>query len=132
MSKNGMSDFIKEAIREKATKDLQALEHRAHAFGGIELARDALFKVGNDLPAAALAVMAVTTDAAALSKLKKLRKLVDDAHVLATEVADALGTGTQRDSLESSKQAILEALKSAGIDPASLQTVEDPKTAPQS
>lgn len=120
MSRNGMSEFIREAIREKATRELNALNQRAHAFGGIDRSRDALFTVAGDLAAATSAVSAVSTDAAVATKFKKLRKLIDDAHVLATEIADALGTDAQREALESSRQAVTEALRAAGIDPTSL------------
>lgn len=116
-----MSEFIKEAIREKATRELVTLRHREHAFGGIDRARDALFTVAADLTAAAGAVSQVSSDPAVTAKVKKLRKLVDDAHVLATEVADAIGTDGQRDALTAQKSAIIEALRTAGIDPESIQ-----------
>lgn len=122
MSKGVMSEFIREAIREKASRDLHALEQRSHAFGGVDRARDSLFTIGTDLTAAANAVGAITTDAAVATKLRKLRKLVDDAHALATELADTLGTDSQRDSLESQRHAIHEALRAAGIDPDALAT----------
>ncbi|MEZ4406272.1 MAG: hypothetical protein R3A52_07345 [Polyangiales bacterium] len=112
-----MSEFIKEAIREKAARELVSLRHREHAFGGIDRARDALFTVAADLTDAAGAVGQVSSDPQVATKLKKLRKLVDDAHVLATEIADAIGTDVQRDALSSQKTAILDALKAAGIDP---------------
>jgi hypothetical protein len=122
MSKGVMSEFIREAIREKASRDLHALEQRSHAFGGVDRARDSLFTIGTDLTAAANAVGSITNDAAVATKLRKLRKLVDDAHALATELADTLGTDSQRDSLESQRQAIHEALRAAGIDPDAMAT----------
>lgn len=120
MSKNGMSEFIREAIREKATRDLIALNQRAHAFGGIDRSRDALFTVAGDLATASAAVSAVSSDAGVATKFKKLRKIIDDAHVLATEIADALGTDAQRESLNAQRDAVTEALRAAGIDPQSL------------
>lgn len=127
MSKNGMSEFIREAIREKATRDLIALNQRAHAFGGIDRSRDALFTVAGDLATATSAVSAVSADAGVASKFKKLRKLIDDAHVIATEIADALGTDAQRESLNAQREAVTEALRAAGIDPQSL--AESPASA---
>ena len=120
MSRNGMSEFVREAIREKATRELNALNQRAHAFGGIDRSRDALFTVAGDLAAASAAVSAVSSDAAVATKFKKLRKLIDDAHVLATEIADALGTYAQREALEAQRVAVTEALRAAGIDPQNL------------
>lgn len=127
MSKNGMSEFIREAIREKATRDLIALNQRAHAFGGIDRSRDALFTVAGDLATATSAVSAVSADAGVATKFKKLRKLIDDAHVIATEIADALGTDAQRESLNAQREAVTEALRAAGIDPQSLS--ENPASA---
>lgn len=127
MSKNGMSEFIREAIREKATRDLIAINQRAHAFGGIDRSRDALFTVAGDLATATSAVSAVSSDAGVASKFKKLRKLIDDAHVIATEIADALGTDAQRESLNAQREAVTEALRAAGIDPQSLS--ENPASA---
>lgn len=117
-SKNAThSDFVREAIREKATRDLSSLTQRFEAFGGIERSRDSLFTVASELTTSAAAVAAVATDPTVATRVKKLRKLVDDAHVLATEIADALGIESQRDALAAARQSILEALKSAGIDP---------------
>ncbi len=121
MSKGVMSEFIREAVREKASRDLHALEQRSHAFGGVDRARDSLFTIGTDLTAAANAVGSVTNDATVTTRLRKLRKLVDDAHALATELADALGTDGQRGSVESQRQAIHEALRAAGIEPEALE-----------
>ncbi len=131
MSKNGagnqggsnINDFVREAIREKAARDLAALTQRLDAFGGIERARDALHTASTDLTAAAAAVVTMPIEASSASKLKKLRKLVDDALALSTELADALGVDGQRDALSHTRQSILEALEKAGIDPSSVLTV---------
>jgi hypothetical protein len=128
MSKNGgngggMNDFVREAIREKAARDLAALNQRIDAFGGIERARDALHTASTDLTNAAAAVASMPVDGASTTKLKKLRKLVDDALALATELGDALGVDGQRDGLQSTRQAIFEALEKAGIEPSSVLAV---------
>jgi hypothetical protein len=118
MSKNGpVNDFVREAIREKASRELSALNQRAEAFSGVERARDSLHTLSSDLSAAASAVTAVATDTGVAGKLKKLRKLVEESHILATEIADAIGVDAQREALATSRQSILDALKSAGIDP---------------
>ena len=96
MSKNGngmVNDFVKEAIREKAARELASLNQRADAVGGVERSRDALFTISNDLTGAAAAVTAVAGDATVAAKMKKLRKLVEDAHVLDQGGA---GVGGQR------------------------------------
>ena len=40
--------------------------------------------------------------------------------MLATEIADALGTDAQREALEAQRVAVTEALRAAGIDPQNL------------
>jgi hypothetical protein len=137
MSKNGngnggsngngngvVGDFVREAIREKAARELSALNQRADVFGGVERARDGLFTVATELTNAASAVAAVATDAVVTAKMKKLRKLVEDANVLATEIADVLGVDKQREAVASARQSILDALKTAGIDPNGVFTAE--------
>lgn len=87
----GMNDFVREAIREKAERDLAALNQRIDAFGGIERARDGADTVASELTNAAAAVASMPVDGASTAKLKKLRKHVDDALALATELGDTLG-----------------------------------------
>lgn len=126
MSKTTLQmDFVRDAVREKASRELMALHQRADAFGSVDRARDALFTLSGDLAGASGAVAAVAADATVLPRLKKLRKLVDDAHVLATELADALGTDQNRASLQAQTDAIHEALRAAGIDPATLSAGGD-------
>ncbi|MEI8257064.1 MAG: hypothetical protein WCJ30_15430 [Deltaproteobacteria bacterium] len=122
MSKNTtvMTDFMRDAVREKATRELAALTHRSEAFGGVERVRGGLHTVTADLAAAAPAIVAIAADAGVSLKLKKLRKIVEEAHMIATEIGDALGGDDSRDALAASKQAILDALKAAGLDPAAV------------
>jgi hypothetical protein len=110
-------DFVREAVREKAARELAALNQRADAFGCVDRARDTLFTLTADLAHAAGSVAAVATDATVVPRMKKLRKLLDEAHALATELADTLGTDARREALHGSRAAILEALRAAGIDP---------------
>lgn len=119
----GINDFVREAIREKAARDLAALNQRIDAFGGLERARDALHTASTDLTSASAAVASMPVDAQSSNKLKKLRKLVDDALALATDLSDALGVDAQRDGLQTNRQAILDALEKAGIDPTTVLTV---------
>ncbi len=119
MSKHTVvTDFMREAVREKATRELAALAQRSEAFGGMERVRDGLHTVTTELAAATPSVSAIATDGGIAGKLKKLRKLVDEAHLIATEIGDALGGDTHGDELAASKQGILDALKAAGLDPA--------------
>lgn len=111
-----MTDFVREAIKEKATRELGALEQRAEAFGGVERARDALHTVSSDLTQAVGSVGAVSADPTVSARMKKLRKLVEDSLSLATELSDTLGAGKHRAELETQRKAILEALAMAGVE----------------
>jgi hypothetical protein len=125
MSKNAIvTDFMREAVREKAAREMAALQQRADALGGVERARDALHAAGSDLAGAAPAVSAIAVDANVSAKLKKLRKLVEEAHLLATEIGDALGVENHQQTLATSRQSILDALKSAGLDASSVIATE--------
>ena len=115
-----MTDFVREAIREKATRELGALTQRSEALGGVERARDVLHTVSSELTLAAGSVGAVTTEPGAGVRMKKLRKLVEDAHALATELADTLGVEKHRAAVDDQRKALLEALRMAGFDPATL------------
>ena len=123
MSKNAaVSDFMREAVREKASRELAALQQRTDALSGIAAARDGLSGIVSGLATAAPAVIAIANDAAVNLKLKKLRKIVEDAHVLATEIGDALGVDDHSATVAASRQAIIDALTNAGLDPATIVT----------
>jgi|LNFM01.1.fsa_nt_gb hypothetical protein len=116
-----MNEFVKQAIREKAERELAGLQQRLDAFGGVERSRDALHRVATDVTAAAAGYTSMpTTDTTVVSKLKKLKKLVEDAHALATDLGDSLGVDGEREALQQQRREILKALDAAGIDPASV------------
>jgi hypothetical protein len=117
----GMNDFVRQAIREKAERELAGLQQRLDAVGGVERARDALHRVATDVTAAAGAYAGMTTtDTAVASKMKKLKKLVEEAHALATDLGDVLGVGREREALEAQRREIGKALEAAGIDPSAV------------
>jgi hypothetical protein len=117
----GMNDFVRQAIREKAERELAGLQQRLDAVGGVERARDALHRVATDVTAAACAYAGMTTtDTAVASKMKKLKKLVEEAHALATDLGDVLGVGREREALEAQRREIGKALDAAGIDPSAV------------
>jgi hypothetical protein len=117
MAKNPpLSDFVREAVREKALRELAALDQRATACGAIERASTGLAAVATDLYATTSAFPALTTDTAATAKLKKLRKAVDDARALAGELAESLGVAAKSEELATARAEILDALRAAGVD----------------
>ena len=108
----GINDFVRQAIREKAERELAGLQQRLDAVGGVERARDSLHRVSSDVTAAAGAYAGLaTTDTTIASKMKKLKKLVEEAHAIATELGDVL---------EAQRKEITRALEGAGIDPSTL------------
>lgn len=126
MTKNPLHlDFVRDAVREKAARELVTLNQRADAFGSVERARDALFTLTTDLANSAAAMAAVASDATVVPRMKKLRKLVDDAHLLATELADSLGADKNRATVEAQREVIHEALRAVGLDPAAPLTPPD-------
>jgi hypothetical protein len=117
----GMNDFVRQAIREKAERELAGLQQRLDAVGGVERARDSLHRVATDVTAAAGAYTGLaTTDTSVASKLKKLKKLVEEAHAIATELGDVLGVDREREGLEAQRKEIMKALESAGIEPSAV------------
>lgn len=116
-----ISDFVREAVREKATRDWQRLRAKSEAFAAIERLLAALSTTERELLASAPAVLAGAPEAGLGSKVKKLRKAVDEASALSRDVVEALGGAKSRESLEEARRAILEALRSAGLDETALE-----------
>jgi hypothetical protein len=117
MTKNAaLSDFVREAIREKASRELAALNQQSLAFSTVERIRDGLLAVSQDVAGTSASVSAVSNESSLAAKIKKLRKLVDDSHSLASEIAETLGVDSHRETVAASRQSILDALETAGID----------------
>ncbi len=117
-NKPALNDFVRTAIREKAERELGSVQQRLEAFGGIERTRDTLHVIATDLTATTAAFSGLpAVDGTNATKLKKLRKLVDDAHALATELSDTLGVDREREALQMQQREIERALESAGINP---------------
>jgi hypothetical protein len=117
MAKNApLSDFVRDAVREKAVRELAALDQQAAACGAIERASTGLQAVASELYASTSAFPVLTSDPGAMAKLKKLRKAVDDARALAGELAGSLDVAGKTDELATARAEILEALKTAGVD----------------
>lgn len=115
-----VSPYVQQAIREKAERDLAALDVRLSAFDGVERALDALVELSGQLAQATPAIAQTASDPNVVAKLKKLRRAVDDARALADDIAQSLDVGAQRAHVASTRGAIVEALQAAGIDPVTL------------
>jgi hypothetical protein len=115
-----VSDYVREAVREKASRDWQQLRQRSEAFGALERLLETLASAERELAVTAPIVLSAAPNAGLGSKIKKLRKTVDEATGLSRDIVHALGGATSRESLEEARRAILDALRSAGLDEAAL------------
>jgi hypothetical protein len=111
-------DFLKDAVREKAERDLAALDTRRTAVDAIAQASADVAVLANLLAQATPAIASTAADAAAIARLKKLRRALDEARVHADDLALALDVEAQRSVLVEARQAIHAALRAAGIEPA--------------
>lgn len=125
-----LSDYVRDAVREKAARDWQKLRARTEAFGAIEGLLGALATTERELATAAPIVLAAAPEVGLGSKIKKLRKAVDEAGALSRDVVEALGGAKSRASLEEARAAILDALRSAGLDESALDAPAPAPAAP--
>jgi len=102
-------EFVREAIREKATRELAVLDQRTSALDAAAHARTTLDALAASLAGATSALVACA-DSSTVAKLKKLRKSVDEATLHADEIA------AQRIEIE-------RALASVGISASSASSV---------
>lgn len=116
-----LSDYVRDAVREKAARDWQKLRARSEAFGAVERLVDALAAAERELAASAPVVLAAAPEAGLGSRIKKLRKAVDEASALSRDVVEGLGGAKSRESLDEARRAILDALRSAGLDESALE-----------
>jgi hypothetical protein len=115
-----ISAYVQQALREKAERDLAALDTRLSAFDAVDRALDALVDLSSALGQATPAIAQAAPDPSVTARLKKLRRAIDDARGFAAEIATVLDVETQRGRLGDERRAIVEALSSAGIDAATL------------
>jgi hypothetical protein len=110
------TDYVREAVREKAAKDLATLTQRTAAFAAVDEVRASIRALVEAWPrtAASLSQPSMT------ARLRKLRKAIDDAQSIASEMAEAIGGEERRAELLAERQAIVDALAKAGIDEAAL------------
>jgi hypothetical protein len=120
MPKPVPSPFLQAAVREKAERDLAAIDTRLAAFDGVEKALDALVELSSSLAESTPSIAQVAPDATVTTKLKKLRRAVDEARALAEDIATAIDVRTAREGAKGARAEILEALVAAGLDPATL------------
>jgi hypothetical protein len=119
-SSSAISPYVQQAIREKAERDLVAIDTRLSAFDAVGKALDALVELSGSLGQSTPAIAQTAPDPSIAAKLKKLRRAIDDARALTDEIATALDVQTARERAAEERRAIVDALTAAGIDPSSL------------
>ena len=117
-------EFVRDAICEKATRELATLDQRASAFDAVVHMRQVLTALVASSATATPAIVSCA-DGATIGRVKKLRKAIDDAKLLADDIADALGVDDKRAELEAARAEIERALASVGVTPDALLTAAE-------
>jgi len=126
--------FVREAVREKATRELSDLHRRSSALSSLRRVQGSLEALAADLNQQSSLISGVIDEAPIQevkvegrrvpqghgAKLKKARRAVDEAKSLIDELAVALDVDSKLSVLGEAERSISSALLSAGIDPNSL------------
>lgn len=115
-----VSPYLQQALREKAERDLAALDTRLSAYDAVDRALGTLVVLSEELGRATPSIAQAAPDQTVVTKLKKLRRAIDDARSFADEIAKSLGVDTERTRANEERQAIVDALAAAGIDASTL------------
>ena len=109
------AQFLQCAVREKAERELAALETRRIAVEAVADAQHDVARIATLLAQATPAIASTAADAAAVGRLKKLRRALDEARVHADDLALALDVETQRSEIARARASIQAALVAAGV-----------------
>lgn len=110
-----VSEFVRAAVAEKADRDLARLDQRVAAYDALHVAHLALTEVTEALTRGTAPVAAVAHDASAIARFKKLRKAVEDAQALSTELVAQLGVTEGLSMAKNEKSAIVDELAAVGV-----------------
>lgn len=112
-----ISPFVRDAIREKAARELAALDTRAEAIAAVTKAKAdvlALIEATNAASTALTASADVTVGVPA--KLKRLKKALEEASSVVDQLAEAVGAdGDRAAEVGERRDEIERALEAAGI-----------------
>ena len=130
-SSPAVSDFVRDAIREKVSREWAVLRHRGEGYDALDRIRAALDALSEETQRSAMALGTVVESAALGPRLKKMRKAIDEARSLAAELHAGLGVEEQRAKLAETRRSVTDAWKNAGLDEAELAKLgEEPEAAP--
>ena len=112
-----VSDFIRAAVQEKAERELSRLDQQLVAFETLQSTRAALDTLLEVLSKGTAPVVAIATGGAAIGRFKKLRRAVEEAHVLAGELVIELEAEEGLAKVRGVREKILAELESVGAEP---------------
>ncbi len=110
-----MSEFVRAAVLEKAERELARLDQRLGALNTVANAQNTLNALAEGLARATAPVAAIAHDASAITRFKKLRRAVEDAQALASELAIQLEVNEGLSEAHSERAGIVVELENMGI-----------------
>jgi hypothetical protein len=110
-----LSGFVRDAIREKAARELAAIGASLDAFGRLLSVASALGSASSDLTALLGNLAAIAADSSTIGRAKKLRKLLDEARDAAETLVETTGIEARRVEAEEKRDMLLRELNQAGI-----------------
>jgi len=109
-----VSEFVRLAVREKAERELARLDQQLLAFETIGAARAGLEALLEVLSKGTAPLAAIANGGPAIGRFKKLRRAVEEAHVLAGELTIELETEEGLTKLKATKARVLAELDAVG------------------
>jgi hypothetical protein len=117
MSKAPVSDFIRAAVLEKAERDLSRLDQQLTALDTLQGARAQLDTLLDRLAKGTAPVVSISHETSAITRFKKLRRAVEEAHVLAGELSIQLEVDEALARTTSARAKIVAELETVGVTP---------------
>lgn len=124
-----LSAFVRDAIREKAARELAALDARAQAMVAATKARtDAVALLESVMRASPVLTASADVTAGVPAKLKRMKKSLEEAISIADQLVEAVGgEGDRAEEVGARRAEIEKALAAAGI---AREELQEKKPAP--
>lgn len=117
MSKAPVSEFIRAAVLEKAERDLSRLDQQLLALDTLQGARAQLDTLLDRLAKGTAPVVSISHETSAITRFKKLRRAVEEAHVLAGELSIQLEVDEALTRTAAARAKIVAELETVGVAP---------------
>lgn len=111
-----LSSFARDAIREKATRELSAIDGALAACDDVLATKGSLTDAAASLTAFLGGLSTLDSDSATIARAKKLRKLLDEARDAAEGIVTALDVEARRKAAGEKREALVTELKRLGIE----------------